>query len=528
MARAKGSAQIPQTTEQDLFARDTYRSHAILAVLIVLWIGVLTRYGLPFPTWFFTVRLALAFFAVVALAYLVWTWRRPRLRVALVFLLVELVGVAILITVSARLAADLGARWEPIAALQLVIAAIPLIAPPFLWMGYVLLGGFAAQLVLIELFQRQAGLGPLVGAEPFGSLCVALVALAVLVLRRERQQVGLAYIHSQSEAATLSRLAPVLSAIRDELDRAIRALEVVESQTAMTPEAFPRSILRLDTLRDQLDAFEVPAASELHEDERQLLAHDSQHGALIFAVVGIAVLLFAAWSSRALPVGYSTQLALYIAAGYGVLVVWLWRTRARPTVRRGVLASILLLAAAEVLAMYMHSYWVQLGDRVFPFIGEKLIMMILVVLRFPRLWIGVMLLALVVITHIAIEAIFATQPIPLEPWHMMVFAVIGLGFLIMGEQRRIASIALLRAETIQSSLHRRANLSLTLCDQLNTPLQTLVGIIEMLPPSASTRDALSQIERLRSCDELTKVVEEIPPDLRRAALNGAGHLERRA
>src|SRR6185436_18933088 len=58
-------------------------------------------------------------------------------------------------------------------------------------------------------------------------------------------------------------------------------------------------------------------------------------------------------------------------------------------------------------------------------------------------------------------------PDALAPWHMLLFGLIGFGFLVMGENRRIASIGLLRAEAMKSSLYRHAQLSIALCDQLN-------------------------------------------------------------
>ncbi|HEX5059062.1 MAG TPA: hypothetical protein VFV99_06865 [Kofleriaceae bacterium] len=488
---------------------------------------MLSVIGLAFPTWFFVARLVLAFLALVGFLYLIQTWRHPRLGVAIVFTSVETFGVSVLIALSAWLAAKQGERWEPVAALQLTMAAIPVIAPPFIWVGYVLLGGFAAQLVLIELYQQYVGLGPFVGAEPFGSLCVPLAALGVLLVRKERQQIGLAYIRAQSEAAALVRLAPVLASIREELGLANRALEVVALRSDRTPGALPRSIHRLDTLRDQLDALSTPIEPP-HDGERDLLTRDAQYGAFVFALLGCIVLVFAGWSTHALPVGYSTEMSLAIAVGYGFIALWLWLKRARPTIRRGVIACSLVLGSAMVLAVYMHSYWVTLDGLVFPFIGEKLILMILVVLRFPRLWIGALLIALIAASHIAIDAIFATAPIPLEPWHMLTFAAIGLGFLVMSEQRRIAKLALLRAETIKSSLHRRANLSIALCDQLNTPLQTVLGIVELQPPTSATTEAFARIEQLRaSSKRLARLVEELPPDLHRVSLDSAAHLRRR-
>jgi hypothetical protein len=77
-------------------------------------------------------------------------------------------------------------------------------------------------------------------------------------------------------------------------------------------------------------------------------------------------------------------------------------------------------------------------------------------------------------------------------------------------------------------LHRHASLSLALCDQLNTPLQTLIGVVSTLPPSAATAQAASRIEQLRdSSQELTNLVDALPPELQRASFDSAVDLKRR-
>ncbi|HEX6837738.1 MAG TPA: hypothetical protein VF334_14260, partial [Polyangia bacterium] len=61
-----------------------------------------------------------------------------------------------------------------------------------------------------------------------------------------------------------------------------------------------------------------------------------------------------------------------------------------------------------------------------------------------------------------------------EPWTTLVFMAVGIVALLQRDQRRVASLALLRAEARASEQHRRAAMLLALRDQLNTPLQTLV------------------------------------------------------
>jgi hypothetical protein len=522
MLRASEDASTPHDIERDLLARDSYRSHAFVLSVLTAWIAVVSRFGVALSGLYVAGRYAFAALSLIGLGYIAWTWQRPRHTVAVAFMIFEVLSVQVLVVWLTWAAANVGERWEPIAALQLAMAATPFVAATHIWAGYPILGLFAADLVLAELYQQHVGLGPLAGAEPFGSLTVVLAAMAVLLLRTQRQRVMLARIRTQSEASALLRLEPLLTSIGEKLVQATHALDAIAHESTQKAGAFPRAIERLDTLRNRLDALRAPGPEPVHGGERGLLARDAQMGSFIFAVFGVAALAFSGWSTKTLPVGYATELSWRLAILYAVVALWLRITRSHPTIRRGVLAAILLLSSAQLLAMYMHSYWVQLDDLVFPFLGEKLIMMTLVVVRFPRLWIGVLLLVIIAISQIAIQVIFATAPIPLSPWHMLMFAAIGLGFLVMGEQRRIASIALLSAETTRSSLYRHADLSLALCDQLNTPLQTVMVIVSALPTSASTIAAMSRIEDLRTASQdLTRHVEELPPELRRLSLDGA-------
>ncbi|MCU1282854.1 MAG: uncharacterized protein JWM53_6400, partial [bacterium] len=76
-----------------------------------------------------------------------------------------------------------------------------------------------------------------------------------------------------------------------------------------------------------------------------------------------------------------------------------------------------------------------------------------------------------------------------EPWVTLVFMAIGVAALLLRDQRRVASLAVLRAESQATALHRRAAMLLALRDQLNTPLQTLVLGATRLALHEPTHDA---------------------------------------
>jgi hypothetical protein len=516
-------ACMAQETERNLLTRDAYRSAVALALLIVVWFLVAKTLGPQTPPSLDIARQILAIYSLATLAYLVHTWRHPHLRLALVFSIIGVVGVVVLIPWIAWAAAQVGEQWRPIASAQLAVAGVPLFAP-FPWMGYLLLGVFTLELLLVVLYQQQLGF-VIPAAEPFASLCISAIALAVLLLRAQRNRIGLAYIRRTSEAEALSRLSPLLASICQEIERAVVALSMLSATSDPRGPAFARTIARLSVLREQLDALNTSPPNVTVEGERSLLAKDSYVGATIFALAGLAVAALAAWGTRMLPLGITPQLLLCVAIGYAAIPIWLWSAHEQPSLRRGVFASTLLLVSGAIIAVYVHLQWVRLPDFTFPTIAPKLLLMVPVLLRMPRLWIGILLLSVTAIPHIIIQVAVAPERPALEPWHMLVFALIGLGYLIMGEQRRIASIALLRAEVYAASLFRQANLSLAICDQLNTPLQTLVGLVATVPPSASTAEVSVHLARLRDLSkELTRLVGEFPPELHRSSLDAAREL----
>src|SRR5262249_16036077 len=153
--------------------------------------------------------------------------------------------------------------------------------------GYALIGVYAAELVLIMLYQQHVGLGPLPAAEPFGSLTIVAVALAVLTLRNQRERIGLAFIRTVSETTALVRLAPLVASIRDAIEPTIRALDTIKPSSDPQVSALSRSISRLSSLREQLRTLSTPALMPRRAEEESLLAKESQEGAIITGLAGI-------------------------------------------------------------------------------------------------------------------------------------------------------------------------------------------------------------------------------------------------
>jgi hypothetical protein len=97
-----------------------------------------------------------------------------------------------------------------------------------------------------------------------------------------------------------------------------------------------------------------------------------------------------------------------------------------------------------------------------------------------------------------------------EPWSLLYFLLIALALLATGEQRRVASIRLLRADRETAVLTNQAGVVLALLDQLGSPLQTLTVSIALVtleapnhPKYQDLNIALNRLSRIR--DRLPKI-----------------------
>src|SRR5262249_55669481 len=91
-----------------------------------------------------------------------------------------------------------------------------------------------------------------------------------------------------------------------------------------------------------------------------------------------------------------------------------------------------------------------------------------------------------------------------EPWTLLIYLLIAGALLVMREQRRVASIRILRADRERAALTRQAGVVLALLDQLGTPLQTLTISTAMVfrqqpdhPERKGLELALERISSLR-------------------------------
>ena len=532
VAKGRGGGDEPGGG-QGLRARESYESAVALAVVILLW-SVSQALAPPFLGWMERIRQLQMMIAGAGLIYFAWTWRHPVYRVAIVFSLVEILTAAVLIPWMGWTLSPLGRQWQPIAAAQLALASLPLVVPANLWVGCALVGVFATEMVVIFEHQLQLGLA-IPAAEPFFSLLMAPVGIVVLVMREQRRRMVNDYVRTESETATLAALRPLLSSVREQLHA-----QVAPICEGRHDPLLARSVNRLRELDQAIGALEVDspveaaASGDRTAAERLLLARDSQVGATLFAVAALAVNTLALWSFRRLPLG-SAFTALWIAESvYAATLAWLLLHRLRPSPGRGVWASLLLFVTAVSAVISTHIHWARLSQPADPYIGHKLLLVGTVLIRPPRLWLGLLLVGLIAVEALALHFLLA-PPLgasSLEPWHTLLFIALGFGLILVGEQRRIASVKLLRAETTAASLRRRAALFLALCDQLNTPLQTLMLRLELLAQNDhSSTDAAQLQARVNLIQTLSRQLQqlaaEVPTGLHQLSLEGARALRPR-
>jgi hypothetical protein len=201
-----------------------------------------------------------------------------------------------------------------------------------------------------------------------------------------------------------------------------------------------------------------------------------------------------------------------------------------------VLAVVALVAAAWPVVT-STAFWLLHAGRPFtPFMGHKLLMGSLG-LTCNRLTLGILFIVATAVNAIvlwfALDLGVHTDLVTLaEPWVTLIYMLIGLVTLRMLEQRKLASVQLLRAEVEASAMERRALMLLAVGDRLNSPLQTLLlaasSAIAQLPAACAARiqGAIDRLVALsRELADLEIMLEQRPPSS--GSLDAHGELRRR-
>lgn len=476
-------------------ADTTYRSAALLALLVFLWGAI----SLCFVPWrpFGVPNLAQSVACAAALVYFIATRQRRNRRAAIVFSALAIAYTLLLLPWTAIVWCRLGRPLEAFTVPQAATVTMPLIIPTVWPLGVAVMSAFFGECLFVYFYAHHVGLGALVPiTEPLGSVCFALLGVSLFMMSAGRRALARRHTRVQGELDALARLTPLFADVRDELGAGVAAIGT-EAGAAPAAGRLGRTLGRLDEVRARLAQLLGSAAptESTRAAERRLLDGDAQYVVSVFTGV-VAVLLSLVLLLR-WPPSMRIALPTIVATSFSwLLLAYLVGTRRRPSERRATGVLLLQFAMLLPLVTYNQVVLAVLPRPHAPFLGHRVLMIALGLAAATRRWLGVVLIlvtaAVALAEYFALDLGLHKELIPLSsPWVLVVYVLIALISSRMREQRRLASVQLLRAETEATAMHRRATMLLALCDRLNTPLQTLVIAAELgegeRPPESQAR-----------------------------------------
>jgi hypothetical protein len=275
-----------------------------------------------------------------------------------------------------------------------------------------------------------------------------------------------------------------------------------------------------------------PVGDVFSDAERRLRAADAHAGATMStSLVAVTAPMVAFAQARAGLPGAAIALTALVGA---LLLAYLFATRRRPSELRALLLVLVLYCVVVPVGSYNQLHLLADSRPFTPLIAQKVLLTILGIAVASRFWLG---LGLVFLT--AAEALTLYFVLDMgahkdrisltEPWPVLVYLVIGIATLVARDQRRLASLRLLRAESEASALRQRALMLFALRDQLNSPLQTLVICVARFegqrPPQELVRTEIDRLVTLSR--ELAAVSEPDSGGDVPASLDAAAELSRR-
>jgi hypothetical protein len=471
--------------ERELNAHEAQASAIAAALLLFLW-GAVSVFLVP--SQFRAVDITHTIVGAVTCTWFVATRRRPRPMLAYAFTAAAIADTLVVLPWITMVWCAVGRPFEAVNVPQVGMLTVALIVPRSLALGIAVLLAFLAEGLFVTLYAHQLGIQALLPVgEPAVTICFSLPALGFLLLRERRRRLARRHIRLQADSDTLARLNPLFASVRAELatQLAIVANDLAGAAESPARASMARSCERLAVVDAKLGALAdaSPAARVPPVDatrcERSFFAADEQLGAVFFAALGaVLAIVWSPIAFRDLGRAYGINL-IACAVMNAVVLAWLLMTRRQPSQRRGRIAVIVLYVVFLVaVSLNQHAYLAV--QRPFnPFVGHKLLMMMLGLTAASWVSLGLPLIvftaaeALTLYYALGFDALKDRISV-VEPWVMLVFLAISVAALLLRDQRRVTSLALLRDESRLTALHRRAAMLLSLRDQLNTPLQTLV------------------------------------------------------
>jgi hypothetical protein len=503
MRRGAGVATGGRTVdpvERELNAHEAQASATAAALLLFLW-GAVSVFIVP--SQFRAVDITHTIVGAVACAWFLATRRRPRPLLAYAFSGTAIADTLLVLPWITMVWCSVGRPFEAVNVPQVGMLTVALIVPRSLALGIAVLLAFLAEGLFVMLYAHHLGIQALLPVgEPALTICFAVPALGLLLLRERRRRLARRHIRLQAESDALARLNPLFADVRAEL---ATQLAIVDTDLAGIAESPARASMarscerlaavdaKLGTLAEASPAAHVPQVDATRCDERMFLAADEQLGAVVFAALG--AMLAIVWSPIAFHyLGRVNGINLMACGVLNALALaLLLRTRRRPSQRRGRIAVIVLYVVGLVAVSINQHAYLALQRPFNPFVGHKLLMVMLGLTAASWVSLGLPLIVFAAAEALTLYYVLGFDAVKdrisvVEPWVMLVFLAISIAALLLRDQRRVTSLALLRDEAHLTALHRRAVMLLSLRDQLNTPLQTLVVDTTRVALQNPTRD----------------------------------------
>ena len=525
--------------DKDRFqARDAHLSTILLALILLAYLGIslVTQRAAGLGRIVEALRLVQVATALGALAFLLRTRRHPREGAALaIWLLLVVPILPIAIVVAARWR-ELGRPWEALPALHLALISLALITPSSFWLGVAFVAAFTIEGLGIATWLRSTDPARFLRVDLTMMLIVACSSLGLLWMREQRRRATLHFLNAQGERTMLEHLTETLRETRQRLDASARVLASAldelprqedapaDPMTRMMKQAVER-LRSVDARLADLVAGAAPRAdaeaardqASNRAEEQQFRARDTHVSVMLFASVLAIACTVTAIGLGTTSVGYGRWFlvgcALLSASAVGILAL----RRRRPSETFAVAMFLLILAPLPPLFAYMHVQWVR-GDSPIPlFTGPKLVMA-LVPFVLPRwLWLGIaveaVMGALCLGIYVMLDLGSQQHRIPYaEPWVTLLYCAVGIGLVVLRDQRRAASVSLLREEIEADAIARRSSVVLAILDETGSPLQVLsvsLGLLA-LRGGAIAPHVRRMTEAVESFAEARRVLTEAP------------------
>lgn len=471
--------------ERELNAHEAQASATATALLLFLW-GAVSVFVVP--SQFRAIDITHTVVGAVACVWFVATRRRPRPLLAYAFTGAAIADTLVVLPWITMVWCVVGRPFEAVNVPQVGMLTVALIVPRSLALGIAVLAAFLAEALFVTLYAYDLGIQALLPVgEPALTVCFCLPAVGLLLLRERRRRLARLHIRLQADSDALARLNPLFVDVRAELatQLAIVATDLAGVAESPARASMARSCERLGAVDAKLGALAdaSPLARVTPVDvtrrERTFLAADEQLGAVVFAALGaVLAIVFSPIAFCELGPAYGINM---IACGVinTVVLALLLRTRRQPSQRRGRIAVIVLYVAFLVASSVNQHAYLAVQRPFNPFVGHKLLMLMLGLTAASWVSLGLPLIVFTAAEALTLYYLLGFDALKdrisvVEPGVMLAFLAISVAALLLRDQRRVTSLVLLRDESRLSALHRRAVMLLSLRDQLNTPLQTLV------------------------------------------------------